>query len=165
MMERPGTAPDIAVVTRLFEAVRARDLDALLSCYHPEVTIHECSELPYGGTYRGREGALEHVRSFQAAWAPFMDPNWPLTPSLTRDGEGTVTVAFRHQARSLASGRTLDRTRDQHLPGARRAGHPIADVPLRTRVALPVPQPGISLHRRLPPTRYTMSALTGHLPA
>lgn len=107
-MERTGTPADITVITRLFDAVSARDLAALLRCYHTEVTIHECSELPYGGTYRGLEGAIEHARSFQAAWGPFMDPSRPLTPSLTRDGEGTVTVQFRHQARSLASGRTLD---------------------------------------------------------
>lgn len=107
-MKQTSTPADITVITRVFDAVSARDLPALLRCYHPEVTIHECSELPYGGTYRGLEGAVEHARSFQAAWAPFMDPNRPLRPSLTRDGEGTVTVAFRHQARSLTSGRTLD---------------------------------------------------------
>ncbi|WP_175442345.1 nuclear transport factor 2 family protein [Humibacillus sp. DSM 29435] len=95
-------------MTRLFDAVSAQDVAALLRCYHPEVTILESGELPYGGTYRGLEGALEHVRSFQAAWAPFMDRSQPLARSLTCDGEGTVTVAFRHQARSLASGRTLD---------------------------------------------------------
>lgn len=108
MMERPSEPADITVVARLFDAVSAWDLGALLRCYHPEVTIHECRELPYGGTYRGLDGAMEHARSFGETWFPFWDLNRPVARGLTSDGEGTVTVRFRHRAHSVASGRALD---------------------------------------------------------
>jgi len=72
------------------------------------VTIHECSELPYGGTYRGLAGAMEHARSFSEVWSPYWDHSHPGARSLASDGAGTVTVRFRHHARSRASGRTLD---------------------------------------------------------
>lgn len=101
-------AADIAVVVRLFDAVAARNLSALMRCYHPEVTILECNELPYGGTYRGLREAGQHARNFGAAWSLFWDPTGTAAPAMARAGDGSVMVRFRHQARSVTSGASLD---------------------------------------------------------
>ena len=55
---------DVELVRRLFNAVEDRDLEALLDCYDAAIEIHEADSLPYGGVYRGHEGARAHA----AAW-------------------------------------------------------------------------------------------------
>ena len=164
MTERHSEPADVAVVTRLFDAVSAWDLGALLRCYHPEVTIHECGELPYGGTYRGLGGAMEHARSFGAAWSTFWDRSRPVTKVVTSDGEGNVTVRFRHQAHSIASGRTLDEPEIGAVPGSRRTGRPITDVSFRAAGAVPLPQPGRTLNDDPAPATRDMSSHAVDLP-
>ncbi len=89
----------IDVVRRLFDAVQRRDTDAVLACYAPDVEIHEAAVLPYGGTYRGHEGALAHGHGFLAAWSAFQGPaEIRLDPLFWEDGEGSVCVLFRHRA-------------------------------------------------------------------
>ena len=46
------------VARRVFAAVEARDLEALLDCYDTDVEIVEAASLPYGGTYTGRDAFL-----------------------------------------------------------------------------------------------------------
>lgn len=64
----------VAVVKRLFEAVRRRDQTALLDAYHPEVSIHEAPSLPYGGDFHGHSGAIAHVQGFYRAWEGLKPP-------------------------------------------------------------------------------------------
>lgn len=97
------------VVRRLFRAVEARDLDGLLDCYADSVEIHEASGLPYGGTHRGLDGARRHALAFHQAWGQFQSPVAEgMQPQLVYAGGGTVLVLFRHRARDLRSGLTLD---------------------------------------------------------
>ena len=87
-------------VARLFAAVAARDLPAILSCYAPDVTIREAESLPYGGTYHGRRGRTRtRWRSgrrgghFQPATVD------DLGEVLVADPAGHVAVCWRHRAR------------------------------------------------------------------
>ena len=59
---------DVAVVQRLFAAVEDRDLDGLLACYSDDVEITEADALPYGGVWRGRDGAVGHAMGFLRTW-------------------------------------------------------------------------------------------------
>ena len=65
---------DVDVVRRLFDAVEARDLDRVLDCYCDDVEIAEAEVLPYGGVWRGREGAAGHAEAFMRAWGGLQGP-------------------------------------------------------------------------------------------
>lgn len=91
---------ELDVVRRVFRAVEDRDLDGLLSCYSPDVEIVESPTLPYGGVYRGLDGARRHAAEFTKAWARFQSATeTPLEPTFISNGAGTVAVLFRHRAR------------------------------------------------------------------
>jgi uncharacterized protein YciI len=60
-----------SVVEALFEAVDRRDREGVRAAYAENITIHEAASLPYGGDYRGLEGALRHGQGFGAAWDRF----------------------------------------------------------------------------------------------
>jgi uncharacterized protein len=66
---------EVQVVRRLFGAVERRDRDELLACYAEDVEITEAQVLPYGGTYRGHDGALAHALGLLAAWSPYQGPD------------------------------------------------------------------------------------------
>jgi ketosteroid isomerase-like protein len=44
------------LVVRIYDAMAARDLDALLTMIDPSVTVWQTEELPWGGHYEGIEG-------------------------------------------------------------------------------------------------------------
>lgn len=94
------TTEPTATVERLFAAVAARDLPAILSCYAPDVTIREAESLPYGGTYHGREGAHAHAVAFWETWGRFQPATVDdLGEVLVADPAGHVAVCWRHRAR------------------------------------------------------------------
>ena len=62
---------NIEIVKRLFEAVERRDLAGVLAAYDPEIVIREAMSLPYGGEYRGFEGARKHAYGYVQAWGNF----------------------------------------------------------------------------------------------
>jgi uncharacterized protein len=100
---------DVDVVRRLFGAVERRDRDGLLACYADDVEISEAAVLPYGGVYRGHDGALAHALGFLASWTPYQGPDEiKLDPHFWGDGAGTVCVLFRHRAVDPMRGVRLD---------------------------------------------------------
>ena len=93
------TASDVDVVRRLFRAVEERDLEAMLACYADDVEIHEAESLPYGGVYRGREGAVAHAMAFLESWGRYQGAEEArLEARVIGDGSGTVAVSFWHKA-------------------------------------------------------------------
>ena len=48
-----------AVVQRFYDCILAADFEGVLSCFHEDIEIHEPECLPYGGIYKGKEGALK----------------------------------------------------------------------------------------------------------
>ncbi|WP_369132555.1 nuclear transport factor 2 family protein [Modestobacter sp. I12A-02662] len=59
-----------STVRRLLDdGVQRRDPQAYFDrTYHPDVTIDEAPSLPYGGTYRGLDGAARHAVAFTRTW-------------------------------------------------------------------------------------------------
>ncbi len=104
----------VEVVQRLFEAVRRRDRAALLEAYHPEVVIHEAPSLPYGGDYRGHQGAIDHVQGFYRTWEglkqrePLAEAGREGTPIILQTTQDYVVVFGRQRAVAPQSGRSLD---------------------------------------------------------
>jgi ketosteroid isomerase-like protein len=100
---------DVDVVRRLFDAVESRDQDEVLSCYAEDVEIHEAAVLPYGGIWRGHEGALAHAQAFLATWDRYQGPDEvKLDARFWGDDAGTVCVLFRHRAVDPHRGVRLD---------------------------------------------------------
>jgi ketosteroid isomerase-like protein len=104
----------LEAVGRLFEAVVQRDEAALLEAYHPEVVIHDAPSLPYGGDYRGHEGAIHHVRGFYQTWdtlrrGELLEEAQQAHPPIILDTKGEYIVVLG-QARVMApsSERTVD---------------------------------------------------------
>ena len=50
---------NIAIGEGLIAGVKARDLESVLALMHPEVEVFEPASLPYGGTWKGRDGFAE----------------------------------------------------------------------------------------------------------
>jgi ketosteroid isomerase-like protein len=97
------------VVRRLFEAVEARDLEGVLDCYDEAVEIHESPALPYGGVYRGRDGAVRHALAFVEAWGRYQTrAEVRMDPRFAAGDDGVVTVVFRHRAADPRRGERLD---------------------------------------------------------
>jgi hypothetical protein len=93
---------------RLFEAVEHRNSQAVAAIYHPNIVIHEAPGLPYGGEYRGHEGALRHGQGFRAAWDRFQPANARgLEPRFTAQDE-YVAVQWRHKAENRETGERID---------------------------------------------------------
>jgi hypothetical protein len=47
------------VVRSVYEAFERRDVPAVLELFDPEIVITQSEEVPWGGTHRGHQGALE----------------------------------------------------------------------------------------------------------
>jgi uncharacterized protein len=91
-------------VRGLFDAVAARDLPAILGCYAPDVMIQEAPSLPYGGVYRGADGAYEHALAFWRTWAAYQPATVEsLNPIMFADG-CRVVVLWQHEAHDRVSG-------------------------------------------------------------
>jgi ketosteroid isomerase-like protein len=100
---------EIEIVRRLFAAVEKRDLERILACYADDVEIHEADVLPYGGIYRGHEGAVAHAAGFLSSWATLQGPEeMRLGARFWGDDSGTVCVLFRHRAADPVSGARFD---------------------------------------------------------
>jgi ketosteroid isomerase-like protein len=91
----------------MFAAVRDRDLEAYLDTCDEGIVIEEAESLPYGGRYRGHEGAIEHAAGYLGTWE-----------RLQRGGDadlgeaifeaGDQVVALWRQRASAADGERLD---------------------------------------------------------
>src|SRR5262245_49154123 len=95
-------------VRALFEAVDRRDGEGVRAGYDENITIHEATSLPYGGNYRGLEGALRHGQGFRAAWDRFQPHEARgLDPRIIADGNHVV-VLWHHKVENLETGDSLD---------------------------------------------------------
>jgi uncharacterized protein len=95
-------------VEALFEAVDHRDRAGVRAAYAENITIHEAPSLPYGGDYRGPEGALRHGQGFRAAWDRFQPHDARgLDPRIIADRDHVV-VLWRHKVENPETGDKLD---------------------------------------------------------
>lgn len=61
----PTTTPD-AVINAVYEAFRRGDIAAILSTVAPQATWRQSKSVPWGGDYRGPDGAAEFFRKLDA---------------------------------------------------------------------------------------------------
>jgi hypothetical protein len=52
------TADNIATVQRVYDAFKTRDTSVIQKVFAPDITISQSPELPWGGEYRGHDGAF-----------------------------------------------------------------------------------------------------------
>jgi uncharacterized protein len=50
---------NVRVVEQVYEAFAKRDLPAIFGLFTPDIEISQSNEVPWGGTYRGHEGARQ----------------------------------------------------------------------------------------------------------
>jgi uncharacterized protein YciI/ketosteroid isomerase-like protein len=95
-------------VEALFAAVDRSDGEGVRAAYDDNVAIHEAASLPYGGDYRGREGALRHGHGFRAAWKRFQPHDTRgLDPLIIADCD-YAAVLWRHRLENAETGERLD---------------------------------------------------------
>ncbi|HEX9519380.1 MAG TPA: nuclear transport factor 2 family protein, partial [Streptosporangiaceae bacterium] len=99
---------DIDVAKAVFDAVRARDLDALLRVYSDDIVIRDDPRLPYGGEYQGRDGAIQHAAGFAGTRDPHQSPG-DRDPAEVLLDAGTQIVAV-WQLRASHRHQRLDQT-------------------------------------------------------
>ena len=58
-MGLPTPHPNVELVRRLYAALEAIDLETILEIFDPGVEVHQTSELPWGGDFRGHDGLGE----------------------------------------------------------------------------------------------------------
>jgi ketosteroid isomerase-like protein len=54
----PEPRPNVALVARLYEAFKRRDMPTIFGLLAPDVEIFQASEVPWGGTYQGHDGVM-----------------------------------------------------------------------------------------------------------
>lgn len=89
---------NVEIVKKLFEAVERRDLPGVLAAYDESIVIREAESLPYGGEYRGHEGARRHAYGYVQAWGNFQTADEQKMDAEFFDAGDTVVVQWRQRA-------------------------------------------------------------------
>jgi uncharacterized protein len=98
----------IEIVLATFRAVEDRDLERLLSLYHPDVELIWPESLPYGGTFRGSQSPPPG-RTWDQTWDPLQPTQAErrMDPRVIAAEGGEVVVQY-HQRGVDRDGRRLD---------------------------------------------------------
>lgn len=102
-----ASAQKLAVVGRMFDAVERRDAEALFDTYAEDIVITEPASLPYGGVYRGHDGAMRHGLGYAETWDPIQTADDRNQDAEFLDAGDRVVVLWRQKA-TAADGRRLD---------------------------------------------------------
>lgn len=89
---------NVEIVRRLFEAVEKRDAVGVLGSYDENIVIREAASLPYGGEYRGREGALQHAQGYTQVWDKLQTSQEQKMDAEFLDAGDSVIVRWRQKA-------------------------------------------------------------------
>lgn len=54
-----SSRPNVDVVRRVYDAFKRRDIAEALSLFAPDVELTQSREVPWGGEYKGHDGALQ----------------------------------------------------------------------------------------------------------
>jgi hypothetical protein len=93
---------------RLFDAVENRNPQGVVAIYHELIVINETPSLPYGGEYRGHEGAFRHGQGFRATWDRFQPSNARILEPRFVAQDDCVAVQWRHTAENRETGECID---------------------------------------------------------
>ncbi|PIG90865.1 nuclear transport factor 2 family protein [Gloeocapsopsis sp. IPPAS B-1203] len=92
----------------LFKAVEERDIAGVLAAYAPEIVIRDAESLPYGGVYRGLEGAKQHIEGAAQTWNNLQPSAERKMEAVFLDAEDYIIVLWRLKGLATSSGRKLD---------------------------------------------------------
>jgi uncharacterized protein len=87
------------VVLRAIEAVEARDHEALVGLYHPEVEFQEAPSLPYGGRSAGKDQVAADL-GWLETWGPLQPTpaERRMDPRVIADDGKQVVVLYTQRA-------------------------------------------------------------------
>ncbi|MGL5061758.1 MAG: nuclear transport factor 2 family protein [Microcoleus sp.] len=95
-------------IRRLFQAVEDRNVAGVLAAYDPEIVIRDAESLPYGGTYRGLEGAKQHVEGAAQTWNHLQPAAERKMDAVFLNAEDYVIVLWRLKGLDPSSENKLD---------------------------------------------------------
>jgi ketosteroid isomerase-like protein len=101
MTNHQRSSDNADVVRRVFEAVRKRDLEGLVSLYHGDVVVREPHSLPHGGEHRGLEQARTAAICRTQTWSPYQ-AQIPLEPELFASTDDHVVARWHLRAHDQA---------------------------------------------------------------
>lgn len=78
---------NIQIVQSAYDSLARGDVPAILALFDPEIEIVEADSVPYGGAYRGHQGAQELLAKMFAAWESFQAP----VERLVADGDEVIS--------------------------------------------------------------------------
>lgn len=94
---------NLALITRLYSAFRARDYEAFRQICAPEIVWIQNPGFPGGGTHHGAEAVIENVfKTFRNAW-----DNWKFEIDESLDAGTAVVVLGKYTAVHKASGKEM----------------------------------------------------------
>ena len=82
---------NVNTVRAAYQAFQRGDVDAVKSLLHPELEILQCPSLPWGGHYKGPQGALEFFRRIKEAVHSVFEPE-----TLLDSGDAVVAIGHAH---------------------------------------------------------------------
>ncbi len=99
-----GSDDPVQVIQGLYAAFARRDIDAVFARFHDEITVRQSDELPWGGTYKGKDEAMRFFGTLTSHIDTQVDID-----RLIKAGDAVVEVG-RTRGRSIATGRdfTID---------------------------------------------------------
>lgn len=96
------TDANITLIRLTYDSYARRDLPVILNLLSPEIEIHQTTAIPWGGTYRGYDGAREFFRKLNE----FTDAS-PTPDEFFAAGDEVIVIG-RLRGRTRASGRSFD---------------------------------------------------------
>jgi ketosteroid isomerase-like protein len=108
MNEAPGSGPSgkrrVELVRAGMEAYNAGDIETVLATLAEDIEIYSPPELLNSGTFRGHDGFLEWIETWNDAWESFDIAIEVIEPV----GERHVVADVRQTARGAGSGIEID---------------------------------------------------------
>lgn len=99
-----GTPAENVALIRTFEDKFVDgDLDYVLTMLTEDIVVHECSNVPYPGEHRGKDGFLALARAFEDVW----EFRSPLSLELLPAGEHKVLGLVKFDVIAKPTGRPL----------------------------------------------------------
>jgi ketosteroid isomerase-like protein len=108
-MDDDRTARSTQIVLETFRAVENRDLERLLSLYHPDVELIWPDSLPYGGTSLGPQSPAPRNPTWDETWDPLQptEADRRMDPRVIAAHGDDVAVLY-HQRGVNEAGQKID---------------------------------------------------------
>lgn len=62
-MADASTRQNLETVRALYDAYESRDVEGLMAPLHEDFEVYQSEHLPWGGTYKGRDGMMEFIQA------------------------------------------------------------------------------------------------------